>query len=257
MKRLFIIALLFFISLCPITTSVAATVEMAFGEKIAPFCFPETDSGIEVDIIREALAFKGHVLVPRYFPFARIPVEFKNKTVDAAMTDLGEDLTPSGGFYGDPAVIYHNVFISLKARDIQITKPEDLNGLSVISFVGAAKRYPEWLTPVKQSGRYFEQNNQLLQVLTLNKGRYDLVLSDRSIFKYFSQLLQSRKNFVTQPIQEHKFTDVDPLDYRPIFNNAAIRDDFNQGLALLISSGRYQAIYDKYLNSNSSTATRP
>lgn len=247
MKRLLTLTLLFFISLCPFRSSVAATVEMAFGEKIAPFCFPETDSGIEVDIIREALAFKGHVLLPVYFPFARIPMEFKNKTVDAAMTDLGEDLTPFGGFYGDPAVIYHNVFISLKERGLKISKPEDLNGLSVISFAGAAKRYPEWLTPVKQAGRYFEQSNQLLQVLTLNKGRYDLVLSDRSIFKYFSQLLHSSKKIVINPIQEHQFTDVDPLDYRPIFNDVAIRDDFNQGLAILISSGRYQAIYDKYL----------
>ncbi|MFN3303467.1 MAG: hypothetical protein ACK44A_07075 [Roseateles sp.] len=31
-------------------------VRMAFGNYIPPFCFPETDSGIEVEVYREALA---------------------------------------------------------------------------------------------------------------------------------------------------------------------------------------------------------
>ncbi|UUZ49556.1 hypothetical protein LP420_04595 [Massilia sp. B-10] len=49
----------------------ATEVHVAFGEKIAPFCFPETDSGIELDVMREALAFRGHTMVPHYYSFAR------------------------------------------------------------------------------------------------------------------------------------------------------------------------------------------
>ena len=63
----------------------AAEVSMAFGERIPPFCFPETNSGIEVDVMREALAYRGHVLKPKYFPFTRVPVAFKAREVDAAM----------------------------------------------------------------------------------------------------------------------------------------------------------------------------
>lgn len=69
---------------------------MAFGEKIPPYCFPESDTGIELEVIGEALAFKGHKLKPVYYPLARVPVAFRQGKVDAAMTDLGQDLSQFG-----------------------------------------------------------------------------------------------------------------------------------------------------------------
>jgi polar amino acid transport system substrate-binding protein len=48
-------------------------------------------------------------------------------------------------------------------------------------------------------------------------------------------------------VDEHSVIQADPNDYRPVFRDAAIRDDFNAGLAHLHKSGRYRAIYDKYL----------
>jgi len=225
----------------------AVEVAMAFGEKIPPFCFPETDSGIEIEVMREALAYRGHVLKPRYYSFARIPVAFKAAEVDAAMTDLGEDMSSWGAYYGNPAVTYDNVFISLKERNLVINKPEDLNGLSVISFVGAAKRYPAWLDNVRKSGHYFEQNDQALQVLTLDRGRYDVVLSDRNIFKYFTLQLKLNKSFKPKPVVEHNFVKMNLMDYRPVFRDSTVRDDFNAGLKYLKDTGRFNAIYQKYL----------
>lgn len=227
--------------------SYSATISMAFGEKIPPYCFPETNSGIEIEIIREALAFKGHILQPKYYSFARVPYAFKTKQVDATMTDLGEDLTPYGGVYAQPAVIYHNVLITLQERQLKINKPEDLAPLSVVSFQGANKRYPSWLKAVQERKGYFELADQKLQVLTLNAGRYDVVLSDRSIFRYYTLLLQKEKNFKPKAVQEHEFVKLNPNDYRPIFRDPAIRDDFNIGLEHLKKTGRYQAIYDQYL----------
>lgn len=224
----------------------ADDVRMAFGEKIPPFCFPKTNSGIELEIIGAALAYKGHVLKPFYYPFARVPVAFKNGQVDAAMTDLGEDLQPWGAHYGDPAVIYQNVFFTLASRKLSINKPADLNGLTIVSFAGAVNRYPQWLRVAQKAGRYIEQNDQSIQVKTLMKGRYDVVLSDVSIFRYFSLQLKA-EGFELQPVSQHPFTAVNPQDYRPVFRSQQVRDDFNLGLAELKKSGRYQAIYDKYL----------
>lgn len=225
----------------------AAEISMAFGEKIPPFCFPETDSGIELDVMREALAFRGHVLVPRYYPFARIPVAFKGFNVAAAMTDLGEDMSARGVHYGDPAVIYDNMFITLAERKLRIRKPEDLNGLRVLSFPGAAKRYPQWLDSVKRAGHYTELNDQALQVLTLDLGRYDVILSDRHIFEYFTLMLKLEKGVTLKPVAMHSFATLDPMDYRPVFHDKKIRDDFNAGLKHLKDSGRFDAIYQKYL----------
>lgn len=232
------------------TSSYAKDVSMAFGEKIPPYCLPETNSGIELDIIREALAFRGHVLKPKYLPFARIPFEFEIGRVDAAMTDTGKDLSAKGGNYADPAVIYDNVFISLKQRSLNIKQPTDLNGLSVLSFVGAVNRYPDWLAQVKKDGRYIELNDQSRQVLMLNRGRADLVLSDRYIFRYFSRQLQQTEKLVPAAIDEHRFVKLNPMNYRPIFRDSAVRDDFNAGLRQLKSSGRFNEIYRKYTGDN-------
>jgi polar amino acid transport system substrate-binding protein len=223
----------------------ADEVVMAFGEKIAPFCFPESDNGIELEVIGEALAFKGHNLRPRYYPLARVPLEFKMAHVDAAMTDLG--FGAQGGYFGDPAVLYDNVFITLQQRGLKISSPEDLKDLVVVSFPGGLKRYPEWLTAVDQAHHYFEQNNQELQVTGLNKGRFDVVLSDKNIYHYFELQLNRNSLFRAKPVDMHAFTSVKPEDYRPVFRSKKIRDDFNAGLAHLKASGRYQAIYDSYL----------
>lgn len=228
-------------------SSMAASVVMAFGEKIPPFSFPESDSGIELDVIGEALALRGHTLEPRYFPLARVPLAFRRGEVDAAMTDLGQDLSDAAALYGNPAVIYHNVFVSLKGRHLEIKTPEDLKGLSVVAFQGAAQRYPEWLAASQNDGLYFEQNNQQLQVLGLNKGRYDLVLSDKSIFRYFELYLERTSLFKAKNTEMHQFIEEDPQNYRPVFHDPQIRDDFNAGLEELKASSRYQAIYDHYL----------
>jgi len=151
-------------------------------------------------VIGEALAYRGHTLKPSYYPFARVPVAFKEGWVDATMTDLGKDLGKFGGFYGDPAVLYDNVFLTLKSRGLSIRTPADLEGLSVVAFSGAVNRFPAWLEPVRKAHRYTELNDQALQVKTLMLGRYDVVLSDRSIFKYFSLQLK-HEGFASIPLR--------------------------------------------------------
>jgi len=89
----------------------AKEVFMAFGQEIPPYIFQKHNKGIEIDIISAALAYKGHTLKPMYFPLGRVPIAFKSKIVDAAMGDMGIDLNTHGGFYADPAIIYHNVFL--------------------------------------------------------------------------------------------------------------------------------------------------
>ena len=97
------------------------------------------------------------------------------------------------------------------------------------------------------AGKFFEQNDQAIQVRTLDLGRYDVVLSDRTIFKYFSRQHQSEAGHELNPVVEHPFTQVNPDDYRPLFRDVKIRDDFNAGLKQLKASGRFRQIYDKYL----------
>ncbi|MOA48352.1 hypothetical protein D3C78_1710870 [compost metagenome] len=84
-------------------------------------------------------------------------------------------------------------------------------------------------------------------MLGLNKARYDVVLSDQHIFHYFELLLERTSLFKAQATELHHFVEEDPEDYRPLFRDRQIRDDFDAGLEQLKSSGRYQQIYDHYL----------
>jgi polar amino acid transport system substrate-binding protein len=233
--------LLLTICLCSFQLN-AEEVHMVFGESIPPFSFPDSDSGIEVEIMTAALAVYGHKLIPSYMPLARVPLVFKQGKVNAAMTDLGQDMQALGAFYGEPAVLYNNVIISLEESNLIIESPEDIAGLSIASFQGAYKRYPQWLMPAKNNDLYSENYKQENQVMLL-----DLVLSDINIFKYHQIQIRQRLGKALKPVRFHHFTTVNPEDYRPVFWKESIRNDFNAGLTQIMQTGQYQAIYDNYL----------
>jgi polar amino acid transport system substrate-binding protein len=224
----------------------ADDVTVGFGDSLPPYCVPESSSGIEVDIFREALAFRGHRLIPVFLPIKRVAIAFENHVLDGAMMDSGIDLTPYGGLYATPAVLYDNVFITLHERHLKIARPEDLNGLTVLAFPGALRRYPAWLQPVMEAGRYIEHNDQTDQVSTLQYGRYDVVLSDRYIYRYYAALRRAGHETI-KPVDEHDFVTPDPRNYRAIFRDPVVKADYEAGLQHLKDSGRYQAIYDSYL----------
>jgi len=226
----------------------AKEVLMAFSQEIPPYIFQKQNKGIEIDIISAALAVKGHTLKPFYLPLGRIPIAFTSNLVDAAMGDMGVDLTSKGGFYANPAVIYNNVFITLKKQNISIEKPHDLDQLRVVSFQGAENRYPKWLKKVKEEKRFYGISDQLTQVKLLHFGRYDVVLSDRFIFKYFVKKMALMDVLEVSEVDEHIFTTVNPEDYRPVFRDPKVRDDFNLGLKKIKETGEFQKIYDHYMN---------
>jgi polar amino acid transport system substrate-binding protein len=226
----------------------AKEVLMAFSQEIPPYIFQKQNKGIEIDIISAALAVKGHTLKPLYFPLGRIPIAFTSNLVDAAMGDMGVNLEPKGGFYANPAVIYNNVFITLKNQNISIEKPNDLDQLRVVSFQGAENRYPKWLKKVKEEKRFYGISDQLTQVKLLHFGRYDVVLSDRFIFYYFVKKMALMDVLEVSEVDEHIFTTVNPEDYRPVFRDPKVRDDFNLGLKKIKETGEFQKIYDHYMN---------
>lgn len=251
-RLMFPILLLLLVGLLTGNVSRADTVSVGFGESLPPYCLPGSESGIEVDIFREALAFKGHLLHPQFLPMKRISVEFIKGNLDGAMIDSGVDLAAAaGGHYAEPAVIYDNVFITLSEQHIKIRIPEDLRGLSVLSFPGGLERYPEWLSSVALAGNYRELNDQYLQVEALQNNRFDVVLSDKYIFAYFMERMQHAQQHPLHAIDEHHVITANALDYRAIFRSEAIARDFEAGLAHLKETGRYQEIFAAYLKPTS------
>ncbi|WP_299724789.1 ABC transporter substrate-binding protein [uncultured Tateyamaria sp.] len=223
----------------------AAEITMTFGDSTPPYAFSDTGTGLEVDIVREALAHRGHTLVPSFVPAARVERQFKRGLVDAASKDPGKTLEGPDAFYADVSVDFYDVLISLSERDLTLAAPEDLDGLQVLAFQNAWMFFPNWLGRVRDEGRYSETSDQSEQVRALASGLVDVVVADRSIFNYHARQWAS-DNAETMPaltISEFQ----PPLRVRPVFRDAAIRDDFNAGLAHLKQTGRYDELVDMYL----------
>ena len=53
-----------------------------------------------------------------------------------------------------------------------------------------------------------------------------------SIVTYYALKVQKKDGKKLKEVQLHPFAKIDPNDYRPVFLDKGIRDDFNEGLAL-------------------------
>ena len=215
---------------------------MAIGMAIAPYNIPETNSGIELDIVREALGMKGYAIVPKYVPFARRNLELLEKRVDGVLT-----INTSSGvdaYYSDEHLVCENVVVSLKKKGFKFEKAQDLKGKSVVAFQEATIYLGEdFAAMAKENPKYRELAKQQLQINLLYGDRVDAIVLDRNIFLYLKE--RNRKVDTTQPV-DMAFI-FKPTPFRVAFSSKKVRDDFNEGLRKLRESGRYEEIVEGYL----------
>ena len=215
---------------------------MAIGMAIAPYNIPETNSGIELDIVREALGMKGYAIIPKYVPFARRNLELLEKRVDGVLTIN----TNSGveAYYSDEHLVCENVAVSLKKKGFKFEKAQDLKGKSVVAFQEATIYLGEdFAAMAKENPKYRELAKQQLQINLLYGDRVDAIVLDRNIFLYLKE--RNRKVDTTQPV-DMAFI-FKPTPFRVAFSSKKVRDDFNEGLRKLRESGRYDEIVEGYL----------
>ena len=216
---------------------------LAVGLALPPYNIEETDSGLELDIVREALGVEGYTVKTKFVPFARVKRELMAKKVDGALT-----ITPASGivtFYSDEHIVCENVVVSLKSQSFDIKKTEDLAGKRVVAFQDATRYLGDTFERMaKDNPDYREIADQMLQINLLFSGRSDAIVLDKNIFNYHRK--HNDRVDTTQPVNIwHIF---DPSPFRVAFTDKAVRDDFNEGLRRLRESGRYQEIMEKYVS---------
>jgi len=222
-----------------------AEVVMVFGKSLEPYIIEESNSGVELSIIKEALAMEGHELVPVYTQLSRVELMFDEDKVDASHRYIKERKQKSSIFYGNVTLEYHDVFFTLHERNIVIERPSDLKDYTLLSFQDAKKHYPRWLP---ESYKHSQTPSQINQVKLLQLGLVDIVLSDKNIFNYNSELYKLSLEGVLKGMRMHIFTS--PYKYNPVFKSKKIAQAFNAGLAKLKKSGRYKEIISKILKSD-------
>lgn len=215
---------------------------LAIGLALPPYNIPEANSGMELDIVREALQMKGYAIKPKYVPFARVKRELKNHEVDGALT-----INPDSGieaFYSDEHIVCENVVISLKENNFNIKNVNDLSDKSVLAFQDATIYLgKDFASMAKGNAQYREIAKQQLQVNLLYTNRVNTVVLDKNIFYYHRKY--NNKVDISQPIDIWRI--FSPTPFRVAFIDKKVRDAFNEGLKQLRDTGRYDEIMKKYI----------
>lgn len=222
----------------------AETLKLGVGQDLPPYVLSDSNSGIELDIAREALLIKGHKITPVYLPFGRVMLALESGDVDAALT-VNEDSGIAGIHYSNAHITYQNVAIALKQQGFKINSISSLTDYSVLAFQYASLYLgSEFETMTNQNPNYSEKGQQNIQVSMLYLKRVQVVIMDLAIFKYFKKL-ESRVN-TGAAIDVFKI--FPPTPYKVGFRNVKFKKDFDIGLSDLKMSGRYDEIIKKYVD---------
>lgn len=239
MKKL--IPILFFALL---GTLYAQEVKVVFSRTTPPHVINE-NSGIEVDIVKEALAYKNHTVKPISVNIARGVEMFKSGLADA--NSLVIESMDMKGYYSDYFTQYQNKAFTLKNSGLKINKMEDLKDYHMIAFQNANVYLGERFGKVAKSAgaKYSEQADQKLQVHMFYEGRTQVIIVDENIFKFYTAMLVNEKKIAPNiEVVQHDF--FLPTKYQVAFRDKKLRDDFNEGLRNIQKNGRYKKIYEEY-----------
>lgn len=226
---------------CSSTVS-AKTYYLAVGWSKPPYVIADTNSGFEIELIKQIFAELGHDIQPLYVPFGRTTSLLKHGEVDIGLT-LNERHDIDSGWLSDPYIGYQNVAISISDKNLEINSIDDLLGYSVVGFQSASivlgEKYAE---VVKDKKDYLELPDQSKQVQILLRRNVDVAIMDVNIFSYFKSTLAVKYQIIDTTIHQVFSANA----YRAGISDDKLRAQFNQVLNKMIKDGRYKTILDKF-----------
>lgn len=242
-----IVSIIFIVSIC-----LSEELKMAFGQHRPPFVFKENNEwrGIEIDLVREALAYKGHSIKKMvHMPNARLAIATSQMGYDGAASVQYLD---DGTFYSDPFVSYINYAISLKKDNLKISKISDLTNHFPVAWQNAYRNlgpeFAQYYGPNVEGAhlkRYKEFTNQESQNMFFWIGRANVIIVDKTIFLWYKAKLKTELNTSREVVFHNIFPQ--ETHFQVNFKDKRIRDDFNEGLLYLRQSGRYDEIVNLWL----------
>lgn len=245
MKKYLLVHLLAFFSLIS-ASSWAEPLKIGVGISKPPYIIEKTNSGMELDILRRALALAGYDMKPHYMPLLRIPHGLNGGALDGGMP-LKANL-PVDAFFSNEVLTYQNYAIALASNDLKIRKISDLGRLRVVAFQNASKFLGEdFSRMVTGNSSYSEVANQELQIKMLLGGRVDVVVSDVRIFLHFKKLVEEKLGNNAQVNLYPLFT---PTAYRAAFRDRSVRDAFDEALKKMRANGEYDEIIANYISAD-------
>lgn len=228
----------------PEVYEVSKTLTLSASISVEPYIFKESDSGFEVDIVREVFELSGYKVRFVYQPLKRSKVSFMEGLVDGVMTIKKEYPEIKGAFLSDNYITYHNYAVTLTSKNFMIKGIADLSDKSIISFQQASAALgKEFEKMSKMNSKYSEMANQGNQISMLFINHTDVIVLDFLIFEYYKNRLKDIS--ADKPVTLHKI--FKPSEFCMAFRDKKIRDIFNSGLKKMKRSGRYKKIIGSYI----------
>jgi polar amino acid transport system substrate-binding protein len=243
-------AILVWIALVP--AGACKQLTLAITRDVPPYIMQQGKTGLEVEILREALAFRGHTFTHIQAPYGRLQVMVSQGMADAA---AGTRRQPDGTFYSDHFIAFYNVLVTRAVPKRNIRSVADLKNLRLVAWQNAYRdlgdAFFDLFNPDRNQGKphykkYYEVPSQLSQVKMFWAGHADALVIDKYIFAALTARVSDQFN-TDAAVEYHDLFEPETR-FRVNFRTRELRDDFNQGLAELRDSGRYAELVSKYLS---------
>lgn len=215
---------------------------------IPPYIIDHASYGIELDVIRDVLKYKGYTFKTRQFSYGQLEKVVTKDGLDGAGPVNKKD---DGTYYSDYFIAFKNYAFTRKGSDLKINSISDLKGKSIVAWQNAYKdlgpEFESLFSPKASSPdkKYREIADQAKQVEMFWNGEADLIVIDEYIMIWFTNHLDNHTGSVDDLVYHNIFSD--KTQFRLSFKKEDIRNDFNEGLKYIRDNGIYQQILDKYL----------
>ena len=217
---------------------------VGFGMNKPPYVLEKENSGLEVEIFREAAKVSGYEIKPYFGPLERLKISMRNGQLDAiTITNADENLPFHNSM---PFISYRNYAIALKKKKLKIKTIADLKKYSITSFQRSRELLgSEFTKMANENPQYREFADQKIRNVLLFKERADVAIADKRIFEYFNSQLDSTIDH-NQPVVMYDLFKV--MHYQAAFRSEEIMKKFNEGLLEIKKNGTYEKLENKYIN---------
>lgn len=220
-----------------------------FGVSRPPYVDEQRQSGISVELFREAARRLDLVYESSYAPNRRMVLALRAGEIDAAVEVPRDD---PGLHYSAPFVSYSNAVVWRLSLGLNFRDWLDLEGRSVCAWQLAESTLGAGFAAARpRFALYQEFAGQRDQVRMWLLGRCEVLVIDRHLLAWhLNELARSEPRLRAPEWDEIRFAAVpgqSDLEWYVGFRDLALRDRFNGALAAMRADGSYQRIVNRNL----------
>lgn len=229
----------------------AQTLKVAFGNVRPPYIIEERGllTGIELDVVKESLLLSGYKIEQVQLPTKRLSLAIPKMGFDIV---VGVDTQDPRYYYSDEYIEFKNYAVAKSSRNLKLMSIENLKNYTVgawpLAWQQCGAKYKALFSPNKEGifpEGYFEPVTAESQNKMFWMDRIDVSVLNKMTFNYYKNFLRKTLNTTADVVYYDIFPD--KVKYFVAFKDEKMRDDFNNGLAQLRRSKRYNRIFDSYI----------